>query len=278
MRGFRPLLFSQLDASAGGVRLLRLSVNRHLPAHQEVEAHRHRHAQALLYLTGRGEQEVHGRKHPVAPGTLVLVGPDVPHAFHRTTPRAPLCLVMDYRDPRGETAVVRLPALMMREIRDGLHHLAGLRQNADTAVESAGWALVLLGKLRVLSQNGSRLPPRGGIRARLEKRLAEPGSWALPIAVLARQCGYQQDYLNRKVKEETGLTLNQYRARVRLDRARAVLAAGGRSAAAAEAAGFDDANYFTRWFRQQTGTPPATWRRKVSESGRAAVAAAPRPV
>lgn len=262
MRGFRPLLFSRLDASAAGVELLRLAVNRHLEDHREVGSHRHAFAQVLLYLTGRGEQEMAGVQHPVGPGTLILVPPGLPHAFHRTTPRAPLCLVLDYRGDVSEQAVVRLPALMLREIRDGLHHLAGLRGSAGATVEAAGWALVLLGKLRAVAGAGPRSAPSGGIRARLERRLAEPGAWALPIAILARRCGYQQDYLNRKVKEETGLTLNQFRARVRLDRARAVLSVGGKSAAAAEAAGFDDVNYFTRWFKQQTGQPPGAWARK----------------
>lgn len=277
MRGFRPLLLSRLDASAGGVKLLRLAVHRHLPDHREVGAHRHGHAQVLLYLTGRGEQEMAGKKHAVGPGTLIVVPAGVPHAFHRTTTQAPLCLVMDFRAGEVGQAVVRLPALALREIRDGLHHLAGLRVPGEVPVEAAGWALVLLGKLRSVAGAGPRLAPAGGIRARLERRLAEPGAWALPVAVLARRCGYQQDYLNRKVKEETGLTLNQFRARVRLDRARSVLTSGGRSAAAAEAAGFDDVNYFTRWFKQQTGVPPATWAgkrlggsRKPEDGGRMA--------
>jgi AraC family transcriptional regulator, transcriptional activator of pobA len=262
MRGLRPLLFSRLDVSAGGLKLLRLAVHRHLADHREVGAHRHGHAQVLLYLTGRGEQEMAGQRHPVGPGTLLLVPPGLSHAFHRTTPQAPLCLVLDYRGGGTEQAVVRLPALLMREVRDGLHHLATWRATGAVSLEAAGWALVLLGKLRAAAGAGPRTVPAGGIRARLERRLAEPGAWALPVAVLARRCGYQQDYLNRKVKEETGLTLNQFRARARLDRARAVLTGGGKSAAAAEAAGFDDVNYFTRWFKQQTGQPPAAWARK----------------
>lgn len=265
MRDFRPLMFSELAASGAGVELRRLAVHRHYPEHKEVESHQHGHAQALVYLTGRGEQEVAGQKHAVAPGTLVLVAPRVRHAFHRTTARAPLCLVLDYREAGGEplSAVVRLSAVQLRAIRDGLHQLAGLRSSGAAAVEAAGWALVLLGRLRAAAGSGPRPVSTGGWRARLERRLAEPGAWALPVAVLARRCGYQKDYLNRRVKEETGLTLNQLRARARLERARAVLAAGGRSGAAAEASGFDDVNYFTRWFKQQTGTPPGAWRRRV---------------
>jgi AraC family transcriptional regulator, transcriptional activator of pobA len=263
MRGFRPLMFSRLNVVMGSVKLLRLAVHRHLPEHREVEPHRHQHAQILLYLTGQGEQEMQGQNHLVSAGSLVMVAAGVTHAFQRATPREPLCLVLDYVDAKADTVQVRLPALLLREVRAALHHLAGLRRAENQVVEAAGWALLLLGKLRTAALLSGTTQPRGGIRARLERRLAEPGAWALPVSVLARRCGYQQDYFNRKVKEETGLTLNQFRARIRLDRARAALAAGERSAEAAIAAGFEEVNYFTRWFKQQTGTTPGVWRQRA---------------
>ena len=267
MRNFRPLLFSRLDASAAGVELLRLAVHRHLPENNEVDSHRHAFAQMLLYLTGRGEQEVAGKKLPVSPGVLVVVAPGVPHAFHRTSPRAPLCLVIDFRSKGVKSRSMPVSALQMRGIRDALHQLAGLRGNEDAAAEAAGWSLVLLSRLRAIAAASVRKAPAGGLRVRLEKVLSDPGANALPVSVLAQRCGYQKDYLTRKLKEQTGLTLNQFRAQARLSRATSVLAAGGRSAAAASAAGFDDVNYFTRWFKQQTGLPPAGWKRRNAGRG-----------
>jgi AraC family L-rhamnose operon transcriptional activator RhaR len=265
VKNFRSLLMADVGATAGRVRLRRLAVHRHLPDLGEVERHRHACAQLLLYLTGRGTQEVRGRSHAVGPGTLVVLPAGTPHAFHRTAPRPPLCLALDFSGVRVGAGVARVPMVELREVRDALRRLAALTKDGQPqGIRASAEALGLLGRLLDAARPGSRPPPPGNLRTRLEHRLAEPGAWALPIAVLARRCGYQQDYLNRRIKEETGLTLNQFRARVRLEHARAVLAAGGRSAQAAEASGFEDVNYFTRWFRQQMGIPPAQWRRQAA--------------
>jgi len=262
MKNFRSLLMAGMKAGVGRVRLKRLAVHRHLPDLGEVEAHRHGFAQILIYLTGRGVQEVNGVRHAVGPGTQVVLPSGTWHAFHRTAPRPPLCLALDFTGAPVRALVLRVPAVELREIRDALRRLAAWSKSGNPAGLQAGAeALGLLGRLLSLLQPKPRSGAAGGLRARLEHRLAEPGAWAWPVAVLARRCGYQQDYLNRRIKEETGLTLNQFRNRVRLDRACAALASGRRSAAAAEAAGFDDVNYFTRWFRLQTGIPPAAWKR-----------------
>lgn len=255
---------ADLSAAAAGVRLRRLAVHRHLADFGEVGAHRHRFSQVLLYLTGRGAQEVDDSTFPVGPGTLVILPPQTRHAFHRTAPRPPLCLVIDFTAPPPPATVRQMTAVGLREVRDALRRLAALvKDGQPSGLRASAEALGLLGRLIETAQAPPRIPQPGALQARVERRLAEPGAWALPIAVLARRCGYQQDYLNRRIKQETGLTLNQFRARVRLEHARAVLAAGGRSARAAQAAGFDDVNYFTRWFRQQTGLPPAQWRRQA---------------
>jgi len=73
--------------------------------------------------------------------------------------------------------------------------------------------------------------------------------------------GYQHDYLNRLLKEHEGLTLGQLRAHKLLARVQRLLRQAGSIAEVAEAVGFDDPNYFARWFRKQTGLSPSRWRR-----------------
>lgn len=78
---------------------------------------------------------------------------------------------------------------------------------------------------------------------------------------LARQLGYQQDYLNRQLKAECGLTLGQLRARARLEQSQRLLRDRRLSiSAVAERVGLLDNNYFARWFKQQTGMSPSAWR------------------
>ena len=79
---------------------------------------------------------------------------------------------------------------------------------------------------------------------------------------MASELGYQRDHLNRILKRESGLTLGQHRAQVRLGEAKRLL---GKQLAIGEVGsrvGFDDQNYFARWFRAQTGLSPSSWRAK----------------
>ena len=59
--------------------------------------------------------------------------------------------------------------------------------------------------------------------------------------------------------------LGQLRARVRLRKAAALLEQRKSVQETGEAVGILDANYFARWFRQQTGVSPSSWRRNPRE-------------
>ena len=82
-----------------------------------------------------------------------------------------------------------------------------------------------------------------------------------PLKSVAKEAGYQPDYLNRKLKRETGVGLRALRDRLRLEAAQKSLQSDATIAEAAALAGFEDPNYFARWFRKQTGKTPSQWRR-----------------
>jgi AraC-like DNA-binding protein len=77
---------------------------------------------------------------------------------------------------------------------------------------------------------------------------------------IARTIGYHPDHLTRKLKRQTGLGLRALRDSVRLETAQSALRTEATIAEAATRAGFDDPNYFARWFRRQTGRTPTDWR------------------
>ena len=80
------------------------------------------------------------------------------------------------------------------------------------------------------------------------------------LADLAKHTGYQQDYLNRLLKAECGLTLGQLRSRHRLETAQKLLANKMPVQQVGERIGILDNNYFARWFKQQTGVSPSHWK------------------
>ena len=82
---------------------------------------------------------------------------------------------------------------------------------------------------------------------------------AHPLSAIARQTGYHRDHLTRKLKNETGFGLRATRDRMRLEAAQNALRGEASIAEASTKAGFDDPNYFARWFRRQTGLTPSAF-------------------
>jgi AraC-like DNA-binding protein len=65
------------------------------------------------------------------------------------------------------------------------------------------------------------------------------------------------------------LSLSAYRAKLRLDAAKALLLEGAGVTGAALGSGFDDPNYFSRVFARAEGLPPGAWARKQLSTRRA---------
>jgi AraC family L-rhamnose operon transcriptional activator RhaR len=102
------------------------------------------------------------------------------------------------------------------------------------------------------------------IAGRIERLLKQPDAVTWTPRELARKAGLQSDYLNRRLKQETGRSLQQWRASERLLRAKRSLSQGRPIAEAAAQAGFQDVNYFCRWFRLQTDETPGTYRHRTT--------------
>lgn len=95
-------------------------------------------------------------------------------------------------------------------------------------------------------------------RQLVSSRLEDPG---LSVAGLARELQCSADYLSHLFHKETGTHLARHINDQRLARARALLESSAVSIKeVARAAGYSDAGYFTRLFRQSTGTSPTRYR------------------
>lgn len=233
-----------------------------------MERHEHRYHQWILYLTGNGEQVCGEAVVPVGGGSWVFLPRNVAHGFRRLRPRPPLILVLDFTSSlRSGFRHGRLTDRAHGDVRSWLHALSAIRDESGESVEAEreaiAWAI-----LAVALNAISGAPPRGGrvkvLSWRIERLLREPEAVCWSAAEVAGRMGWQRDYLNRRLKEETGRSLRQWRYAERLRRAQEALRGGQSSAAAATASGFDDPNYFSRWFRQQTGQSPSQFRRTAS--------------
>ena len=261
----QPLLLRNLQLRCGEWSIRSLRVNRHLQPFDRVAAHRHGHGQLLLDLRGRGEQEVGGKKWGVGAGAVFFIPPGQLHAFRETGPRRAICLVVDLHGagPRrwgfrhGFLAAERMAEVRQRVAGMGVERGSGLELSAGSA------ALMVLEVCRQSCQRGGQKKPlETSLMRRLERVWSRDGEgrWPGP-AELAKRVGLQKDYLNRMVRHGTGLTLGQWRARELLRNVEQDILKGVRISLVADRAGFLDQNYFSRWFRKQTGLAPSKWRK-----------------
>jgi AraC family transcriptional regulator, transcriptional activator of pobA len=266
MKKYQPLVLQKLNLRVPGIHVRHLALNRHLEETTAVRPHAHKFAQCLLYLSGQGKQRVRDHFYPVQAGTAAFFPAHVEHAFQRAGSRRPICLAIDFdwRGSRSRPAVVELlPLSVVHELRQHISAIAHWQRHAGTQPPLEVSALVL--KLLALILNGLALTPQppAGLRSpvlrQVEQMLVAPDAQELSAGELARRTGYQHDYLNRLLKGQTGLTLGQFRARKRVVQAQQLLPQMKNVAEVAAALGFHDPNYFSRWFRKQTGQSPTGW-------------------
>lgn len=253
MLAWQPLLVQKIEIHALGFVLRKLQLNRHRDA--EVAPHGHDYAQLILYLTGEGVQTVKGRRRRARAGDLFVIPPHTPHGFSVAGRSRPVCLVLDY-EHEGSARVRAAHRLLAPATLNELHALLARipRKGRPTL---ADYSAILAVVARLLDHSRVAPAPAPTLFERLRDQVGMPR----PLAHLARDLGYHPDHLSRKLKRESGLGLRALRDRVRLESAQAALRAEPTVAEAATRAGFEDPNYFARWFRQQTGRTPSVWRR-----------------
>jgi AraC family transcriptional regulator, transcriptional activator of pobA len=265
MRRFRSLLIDRAAIRMPGLAVMQLALHRHLGEHATIQPHQHRWCQALLYLTGSGEQVMGDQRFGIVPGSLVVIRPGMPHAFARTASRSPLCLMIDFRltgASRRACCVCALTKGELAQVREILTRLIKLEESSLEALRWQGATLVLDLLTRFLRAAGwFVVPESSGVRTPRQplKRLLDGLDPAESLIGVIRRSGYQRDHLNRLIKSETGLSLGQHRTRARLARARRLLQEGLRVSEVATLIGLPDQGYFARWFRRQTGVTPSAW-------------------
>ena len=259
----QPMVLRELRVRCGRWHITGLRVNRHLQPFDRMSPHAHSHGQLLLYLRGRGIQRAGAGSYPVSSGSVFFIPRGMRHGFEETGPRRAICLVADWSgEPKFQTGF--LGAEGMAEVRTRLSLLGSGSRETDLAV--AGTALQIVSLCRAACDPGLLgQSPSHGLITRLQRECRQDGDLKWPsVGELSKRMGLQKDYLNRLVRGGTGLTLGQWRAKKILAMVEAELRKGGRMVAVADRCGFTDANYFTRWFRNQTGLTPKDWQKRVA--------------
>lgn len=261
MRDLKPLLLREIEVELPDLKVMRLCLNKHLPEADALEDHAHGFCQMLCYLSGGGTLRAQGFEHQVFPGAVAFLPKGVVHGFRESTGRRPLCLVVDFMiNCRHGFSFAHLNQSESTRLRRELSELGRIkRPDAPAArLRVAASALRILDlQLRavgMLEREARAVPAfvKNFIRLASDMDTTENS-----VARLAQETGYQADYLNRKFKEVTGLTLIQQRDSLRLDQAKRFIRLGMAIREVAGRVGFEDPNYFSRWFKRHAGVPPS---------------------
>lgn len=270
MKNYRPILLQNLAITVPGVKIRQLRLNQHTPE-AVWTAHSHDHGQLLVYLTGRGRQMAEGNTYECRPGTVIHHPAGISHAFERALIRPPLVLVIDLdleitratphacaQMPDADLAKVRTAMTRLFQIRQVEHRESILAVGA-IVLEILDRLLLAIGWIKPFNRYGdAKLMNTTRFVERVLDRMDGP---EVTLEAIAARSGYQMDHLNRRLKTECGMTLGQLRARHRLQRAQRLIQQGLPIQTVGERIGILDNNYFSRWFRQQTGMTPSAWKK-----------------
>lgn len=208
-------------------------------------SHAHEHAQVLCTLDGALELAVDGRGLCLQAGQGLLIPPGVLHDFE--APLGSHCLVLDSADPAWAVhapqplhaqAVEHLARFLAASLAQGLP----VSQELGALLLAQAWGP---GELRETLRSG-RAIDWPGLRRWLQTRLAAP----LTVADLAARAGLAESQFRTRCLAATGLTPMQWLRAQRLERARALRAAGLPVAEVARRVGYDSPSALTAALRR----------------------------
>lgn len=266
---FQPLFLENLVLSIPGFTIQRFAYHRHSSEIDSVHPHKHTHSQFLLYLRGQGIQIMESGTIPVMRGSLLYLPPRSLHGFMKSMKTAPLSIVFDFKEkkPMAQKPIsLLLPPPTLSHIEQILHQLIhSADQSSQSSPATVAETLTLFALLHqnALGANDPRKvihPVTTKVR-RLLKHSTEP---ARGPSDLARELGEDLSSLNRKLRNECGLNLGKIIDEYRLELSYKGLRMQQKPIAeTAWDAGFQDPNYFARWFRKKVGQSPREWRRGI---------------
>ncbi|WP_223692745.1 helix-turn-helix domain-containing protein [Leifsonia poae] len=240
--------------------------------------HRHDFVELVYVRSGSGLHYVDADAVPIAPHQLFVIAPGQVHHWEPVEPvRGTLVLFREdfltgVGGPDADTGVGVWETRALRPgpaERERLEHiLAGLAAEAGMRDEHQELALrtlltLLLVQCRRLSRDRSAdaLTPRRGLSAAFERIVRDRASASLTVAECARELAVTPGHLSEVVAVSTGRTPGEIiRGEVAREAQRLLARTELSCAQIAGQLGFDDASYFSRFFRRECGATPSAFR------------------
>ena len=239
----------------------------------------HRYGSASVHALHLHEYEgvfrIDGRDHALRPGVVTLSPARGWTAYHLPTPGRHWCVHFEAARgaPRGAlaAAIPLVVALGERQAEAAArmatvvrHHAAAQRGGRAGRLAAAAASASLLELLLWLATLGradaaAAVDPVDQLLDLLDRWLDRP----LAVPELARAVGVSQNYLARRFRQRTGLTIPGYILRRRVERARLLLTTTTMPVKLVGArVGLPDPQHFNKTFRRVAGVSPSSLRRR----------------
>lgn len=202
-------------------------------------------------LRGKGTFYARGGVHPVHAGQAFVILPD-----EITTYTADLDDPWHYRWIGFDGNMCRWfsklpPVLTLPEtLFSRIMHLCTNPATAEYLL--AGELFSLYAYLFARNQGGSRHIHR------VENYIRSNYMYPIRVAQMASELGLDRHYLSRLFKGETGLSIQEYLIRTRLEEAERLLLRGCSVKEAAHLTGYEDESNFSKMFKKHTGRNPSS--------------------
>jgi AraC-like DNA-binding protein len=242
----------------------------------------HLHPELFLQISGCTTFEFPEESCHVKPGEVCLVSRGLPHRERIRPWQGPFYnIVIAYsperttlhlaeQNPQGKPKIVtslELPQSDPMPLAQLLENLAEWFHADDPAGHYAVKGALLTNLTLVLTavkrgQTDFQVPIKVmQTRQLVVQELSNP---SLSVAWIGRTLQCSPDYLSRLFRKATGISLAASITKQRMIRARDLLASSTLNISEiSQATGYRDPSYFTRIFRQETGSAPGVYRRRV---------------
>ncbi len=259
--------------------------------------HAHDFIELVYVVRGSGSQKIDERAYPIISGDLYVLPVGSEHSLKPTagvqTQYYDILFqpeLFDEQEWRRLRALPRFSALFPTPALGAAHAAAtkltfgpprsdelerlAARMCAECGAREPGWQMVVKGLFTDLLVSTCRQADQSvseaasgheGPVARALAMLHERFAERIALDDLAAQAGVSAGYLGELFKERTGESVHRYLMRLRIERARALIAQSDRSFTdIALSCGFEDSSYFARVFRQVMGISPREFKRSLA--------------